>query len=759
MRTESSASTETRRSEGKSKSESRSEKESSSAKRAADEARKAAEEARKAAEEAKRAAQEATRATTPQGRRDASRKAEQASQKATELSTKAEAAARTAEQSAKAAQQHAAPGSLDAREAQAALKAAEGARMAAKASAQAAQSSQQAVQTLRTPGSADRFSFSGPTPTPAPTAGPTPGPTPAPTATPTPGPTPTHTATPTPGPTPAPTATPTPGPTPTHATGPTASAQATSASGPIPPAAQATVNQAQSARTEAQAAAAASLRAEQRVTQAQQAMMQAQQAASHARTELENFKGPRNQRAMLEEAAKNSLEDLAKARGELATAQSEAGAAAKKAKDAAGAANLAAQKVEFFAKQQPGGSPALDAIAADTRRAATAATTGAARAEAATKPQPIGTVSYDLAFQTENNSGMHDIVFDGAVIGAGGQVYPPGTDASQIPGVRPDDGTPFTGERIYYVNGIQNSASFQSQSIQNIANTTGAEVVGIHNSTEGIGADLMQCMLDKLPSFGLTNAATRSLAVQIVKDLQAGRPVHLMAHSQGGLVTSGALTLAKEYLETVAPGNKAAADALLKGIKVETFGSAAASWPYGPQYVHYINENDSVPMMTGLGRQDPSIRQENMGGDRAQIHFIRDDPRTPNPLLWSPETQLTTLEIPAHDFNDGYLHHRQPWDEGHANSNDLSGPSPVEQRNEQTNQLEGYNYYHLDTDNRPMEMARELRNGVEQIYQNISVGVDAVGDVINGAGQQLGDAMGQAIDGANQVVSALNPFD
>lgn len=749
MRTESSGSKETRRSEGKSSTESRSSKESGASKRATDESRKASEAASKAAAEAKRAAQEASKAATPQERREATRKAEQASQKATELSAKAETAARAAETAARTAQQHATPGSLEAREAQAALKEAQAALTAAKLGTQSAQQARQTVQTLGTPGAADRFSGPGPTPTPTPTAGPRPTPTPA------------QASGPTPTPTPTPTAGPTPTPTPAHTspTGPVASAQATTAAGPIPPAAQASVNQAQQARTEAQAAAAASIRAEQNVTQAQQAMMQAQQAASHARTELENFKGPSSQRKLLEEAAKNSLEDLATARNTLATAQAEAGAAAKKARDAADAATLAAQKVEFFAKQQPGGSPALDAVAADTRRAAAGATAGATRAEAATQPRPIGTVSYDVMYQTENNSGMHDIVFDGAVIGAGGQVYPPGTDASTIPGVRPDDGTPFTGERIYYVNGIQNSASFQSQSIQNIANTTGAEVVGIHNSTEGIGADLMQCMLDKLPTFHQTNAATRALAVQIVKDLQAGRPVHLMAHSQGGLVTSGALTLAKEYLETVAPGNKADADKLLKTIKVESFGSAAASWPYGPQYVHYINENDSVPMITGLGRQDPAIRQENMGGDRAQIHMIRDDPRTPNPLLWSPETQLTTLEIPAHDFNDGYLHHRQEWDVGHANSNDLSGPSPVEQRDEDSNLLEGYNYYYLDTDNRPMQAARELRNGVEQIYQNISVGVDAVGDFVNGAGEQLGEVMGNAIDGANQVVSALNPFD
>jgi hypothetical protein len=201
-----------------------------------------------------------------------------------------------------------------------------------------------------------------------------------------------------------------------------------------------------------------------------------------------------------------------------------------------------------------------------------------------------------------------------------------------------------------------------------------------------------------------------------------------MAHSQGGLVTSGALTIVKDYLETIKPANKAQADAILKNIKVETFGSAAASWPYGPQYTHYINENDTVPMITGLGRQADPARQQNAGGDRAQIHFIRDDPRTPDPLRWSPETNaLPDGDIPAHDFNDGYLHHRLPWEEGQAHSADLTGASPVAYRpNKETRELEGYYYYHLEPDAPSMQQLRDLRNGYEQFWQSISSAQQAV---------------------------------
>jgi hypothetical protein len=33
--------------------------------------------------------------------------------------------------------------------------------------------------------------------------------------------------------------------------------------------------------------------------------------------------------------------------------------------------------------------------------------------------------------------------------------------------------------------------------------------------------------------------------------------------------------------------------------------------------------------------------------------------------------------IPAHDFNQGYLSHRMPWEQGHANNADITGQSPV----------------------------------------------------------------------------------
>jgi hypothetical protein len=293
-------------------------------------------------------------------------------------------------------------------------------------------------------------------------------------------------------------------------------------------------------------------------------------------------------------------------------------------------------------------------------------------------PRQIGQVTpgffADDASVIQNGGHADDRYFDGAVIGAGGRVYAPGTDARVVAPIRPNNGRTPTNETIYYVNGIQNNAAFQAGSAQNIANATGANVVAIHNSTGGPGggmaADLGQCFNDKI---GLrdNNPATQALANQILRDVEAGRPVHVMAHSQGALVTSGALNEVKT--ELIREHGAQRADELLKNIKVETFGGAASTYPYGPRYVHYVNRYDPVAMAVGLGGQSgpqgpgslSPAQVAHAGGDRAALHYIEGDARDHGDLF------------SAHDFNQGYLSHRQEFADGLANNDPLLGPSPV----------------------------------------------------------------------------------
>jgi hypothetical protein len=478
-----------------------------------------------------------------------------------------------------------------------------------------------------------------------------------------------------------------------------AAAPTRAAASTLPPETQRALEAAQQATEAARTASQASAQATRDVEAARNNVILAQSALTMAQAEYDRIGGdlalalPGNGVAY---AAKIRLEqakaELAQANNDLAFKVEVAAITAHNTEIAANRAENAAFKLRAQAKQHPELAPQLEQAIKDANFAGSVAHSSAARCAAAGKPQAVEQVNYDYTYDHSNNGGQHDIVYDGAVIGRHGQVYPPGSDAGQVQGVLPNNGRQPTGERIYYVNGIMNDAGVQYGSAQQTANATGAEVIAIHNSTEGFIKDLAQCGLDKLPSFGSTNAATQRLALQIIKDLENNRPVHLMAHSQGGLVTSGALSLVKEYLETVKPADPAKADKLLSGIKVETFGSAAASWPKGPQYVHYINTYDTVPMHTGLGqyRDNPAALQENAGGERAHVHFITEDPRA---VIWPNNTWTQTTEgIPAHDYNDGYLHHRMEWREAIKDNSDLTGQSPVAVRQDD-GRLVGYREY------------------------------------------------------------------
>ncbi|QRK10623.1 hypothetical protein JQX13_11360 [Archangium violaceum] len=191
-----------------------------------------------------------------------------------------------------------------------------------------------------------------------------------------------------------------------------------------------------------------------------------------------------------------------------------------------------------------------------------------------------------------------DRVYDGHLVGAGGRTFPPGTPLSQVPGVTPRN-NPNPTETFVYVNGISNTKDQQLGSMQQIADRTGAKVIGVHNATEGMVADLAQCVKDKLDKGH--NPAVDSLADTVYAELKAGRSVHLMAHSQGGLVTSRALNDVANRLRIEDGMSRGDVEKLLGRVNVETFGGAAGRYPDGPNYVHYVNTKDIVPTWFGQG--------------------------------------------------------------------------------------------------------------------------------------------------------------
>jgi hypothetical protein len=300
--------------------------------------------------------------------------------------------------------------------------------------------------------------------------------------------------------------------------------------------------------------------------------------------------------------------------------------------------------------------------------ARTTQTTGTNAATPATKPvapataKPVNTVKDGFDTRATNSavrtaaptgvftapSGSKDKVYDGKLMGAGGQAFDPSTPLSQVPAYTPKDGVKQPGT-IIYVNGMMTDKKGQEDTLQAIADKTGQRTIGIHNSTEGFFKDLGQCITDKMDKG--KNPAVDTLADSLYNELKAGRDVHLMAHSQGGLITSRALNDVAKRLRVEDGLSKSDIEAKLGKVSVETFGAAAATYPDGPKYVHYVNDKDPVPGLFGLGTsgKGPLDLLKHAGKD-AKIRYFSEK----------------SIFSGAHNINDTYLNQRVPFDQARA---------------------------------------------------------------------------------------------
>ena len=244
--------------------------------------------------------------------------------------------------------------------------------------------------------------------------------------------------------------------------------------------------------------------------------------------------------------------------------------------------------------------------------------------------------------------GAKDKVYDGKLVGAGGQTFEPGTPLSQIPAVTPRN-NPNATQTLIYVNGISTDKNGQSAELQAIADQSGMRAIGIHNATEGVVSDLLQCVKDKLDKG--KNPAVDTLADTLYSELKAGRSVHLMGYSHGGLITSRALNDVARRLRIEDGMSKAQVEQTMSRLNVETFGAAACKYPDGPNYVHYVNDKDIVPTLFGLG-----------GSAKTPMDFLRDAGKDAKVHYFSEKNMFSG----AHALADTYLKHRVPFEQGRA---------------------------------------------------------------------------------------------
>ncbi len=232
-----------------------------------------------------------------------------------------------------------------------------------------------------------------------------------------------------------------------------------------------------------------------------------------------------------------------------------------------------------------------------------------------------------------------DKAVDGYLLGADGPV-PPNTPLRDVNAVVPQGGV-RNNETLIYTNGILTNTEAQAGSLQAIADQTGSRVIGVRNATENILVDSDQTLNDKL-GIG-NNPAVDTLADTVYSELRAGGSPHLIAHSQGAAITSRALTDVKNRLTAEDGMSRQDAERLLSNVRVETFGGAARRYPDGPQYVHYLNRNDGVPMALGVRDWlNPLARP----GKGAVTHFFE----AGKPFI-------------SHGFEDFYLPRRVPFEE------------------------------------------------------------------------------------------------
>src|SRR5262249_21007552 len=97
---------------------------------------------------------------------------------------------------------------------------------------------------------------------------------------------------------------------------------------------------------------------------------------------------------------------------------------------------------------------------------------------------------------------------------------------------------------------------------------------------------------------------------------------------------------------------------VLSQVTVETFGGAAASYPDGPRYVHYVNRVDMVPSGTGLGASKISLSSPGRGATVVRFNA------TGNAFKWGwpPVNPVAphSFTVAQHPFTEVYLPRRRP---------------------------------------------------------------------------------------------------
>ena len=168
----------------------------------------------------------------------------------------------------------------------------------------------------------------------------------------------------------------------------------------------------------------------------------------------------------------------------------------------------------------------------------------------------------------------------------------------------------YSNERWLFLNGVLTSGHSLQTSLDVISKTFGRPVLGIHNRTFGLWADLVECIAQR--SIGYWTSETW-VSYEYLKDCCLDRDVRkvvVIAHSQGCIMMSQIL----DKLYTIIPP-----DSLAK-VEVYTFGSAA-SYFHNP--IRSIQSLPATPLSGASSRVTEESIEEGQIAERTHTTDCR----------------------------------------------------------------------------------------------------------------------------------------
>lgn len=178
--------------------------------------------------------------------------------------------------------------------------------------------------------------------------------------------------------------------------------------------------------------------------------------------------------------------------------------------------------------------------------------------------------------------------FHSAVFRALVPVYAPFRGVPHLPSEVPDDTTTLTRdqEAWYFLNGICTDRNVLRLNGRALANLFGRRIYLMHNPSDGILLDLLECAAGR--TMQIISTLDTSVAQILEQALREHRKVVLLVHSQGGIIATGALYQLQRRLT----GDDRP---LLKKLEIYTFASAATEMKLEGAYAeHFYHTRDYV---------------------------------------------------------------------------------------------------------------------------------------------------------------------